>query len=184
MTYVKTFAIFESETPNFEINEAAKASIKPTPEFKTAITAEFKKLTPEKKEQLKGEMVELAKKLNLKGEELTNPDAVAKALISAGMVKESMLSEDLDELNEGIKEWWGKHKNTVFKWMTKIGVGGMLAGLATICYGSSLMPNVDYMAYDQVVSPNNWIIAGGAAMGISFVATLLGMVNLFLKRFD
>jgi hypothetical protein len=175
MTYVKTFAIFESENGT-ELNEAAVSSIKSTPEMKKMISDEIKKLTPEKKDQLKSELADLAGKLKLSGEDLKNPAVVAKALLGAGLVKESVDTEIDTELNEGrLADWWSGAKKAVAKWMTRLGVGGMVTGLATMCYGSTLMPNVDYMAYDATVTPNAWIIAGGAALAISLASTMLGL---------
>jgi hypothetical protein len=178
MTYVKTFAVFESETETgFEaVNEAMTKAIKANPELKTKLEDEIKKLSPEDMEALKADMVKLGAKLKLSANELKNPEVVAKALLDAGMVKESFSYDgDIDNLNEGLKDWWEKSKMKVSKWMTKLGLGGLVSGLVSMAYGSTLMPNVDYLAHDATVTPNAWIIAGGTAMAISLITVILGM---------
>jgi hypothetical protein len=178
MTYVKTFAIFESETESgFEsVNEAMSKAIKANPELKTKLEDEIKKMSPEDMDALKADVTKLGAKLKLSANDMKNPEIVAKALLDAGMVKESFSYDgDIDNLNEGVKEWWEKSKMKVSKWMTKLGIGGLVSGLVSMAYGSTLMPNVDYMPHNATVTPNAWIIAGGTAMAISLIVTILGM---------
>jgi hypothetical protein len=58
--------------------------------------------------------------------------------------------------------------------LTNLGVSGLLTGLATAAYGSAIMPSIDY-AYGETVTPNAWIIAGGAAMVISLATMIIGL---------
>jgi hypothetical protein len=59
--------------------------------------------------------------------------------------------------------------------MSKAGFGGLLGSMATVAYGASLMPDTTYLASNVTVTPNAWVIAGGAAMAISLLTMMLGL---------
>jgi hypothetical protein len=178
MAYLKSFEIFESELNDVqegEINEAATA-IKINPELKQMLTSKVKALTPEDKEKLKSQLLDFGKTFKLSAEMMKNPEAVAKALLDAGMVKENFSYDgDVDDINEGLKDWWEKSKNKVYKFMAKSGFGGILGSMATVAYGAALMPDTTYLASNVTVTPNAWVIAGGAAMAISLLTMLVGL---------
>jgi len=182
MTYVKTFAIFESEA----MNEAEGFNIKGVkPEFKKMITSEVKKLSNEDKKKLASEMGTLAAKLNLSVNDLEDHNKVAMALLNAGMITENFSFDgDVDQLtedlNEGLGEamnkfkgWWEKTKNTVYKWMIKLGAGSVAGGILTTAIGAGFMPDPNYSG--APVTPNAAVIAGGVAAAIGIVTLLLGL---------
>jgi len=182
MTYVKTFEIFESEA----MNEAEGFNIKGVkPEFKKMITSEVKKLSDEDKKKLASEMETLAAKLNLSVNDLKDHNKVAMALLNAGMITENFsfdgdvdqLTEDLNEgLGEAMKRlkgWWEKTKNTVYKWMIKLGIGSVAGGILTTAIGAGFMPDPNYSG--APLTPNAAVIAGGVAVAIGLVAILLGL---------
>jgi len=182
MTYVKTFAIFESEA----INEAEGFNIKGVkPEFKKMITSEVKKLSDEDKKKLASEMGTLAAKLNLSVNDLEDHNKVAMALLNAGMITENFSFDgDVDQLtedlNEGLGEamnkfkgWWEKTKKNVYKWMIKLGAGSVAGGILTTAIGAGFMPEPNYSG--APVTPNAAVIAGGVAAAIGIVTLLLGL---------
>jgi hypothetical protein len=176
MKYVKSFSIFESET----VNEAVATPAKVLPkETGAKIKAEVDKLDPAKKEQLKSELIQLALKLKLKTvDELQDVTKVGDALLKAGLVKESF-EFSADDINEGIvsglKNWWKRAKDTVYKWMVKMGVTGLIGGIVTTAIAAEFMPNPDIYTYSQTVDPNTGVIVGLTAAAIGLVSLCVGL---------
>lgn len=185
MTYVKTFAIFESEYS--KIDEAASTAgefnIKGLkPEFKKTVTDKVKSLSDAEKTKLAEEMGKLASKLDLTVDDLADHNKVAMALLNAGMVVENFsydgdVEELMESINEGmfdgLKAWWDKAKMKVSKWMVRLGVGGLAGGILTAAIGAGFMPEPNYSG--PPVTPNAAVIAGGTAAAIGLVSFILGL---------
>jgi len=176
MKYVKTFSIFESEKVNEAVATATKVLPKETAE---KIKAEVDKLDAAKKGQVKAELINLALKLKLKTvDELQDVDKVGAALVKAGLVKESFefTSEDINEgVLSGMKAWWKRSKDTVYKWMARFGVSGIAGGILTTAISAEFMPNPDIYSYSHTVDPNMGVIIGLTAAGIGLVALCVGL---------
>jgi hypothetical protein len=173
MKYVKSFSIFESQA----VNEAATANVL-SAEGKKKLKEAVDKLPAEKKEQLKMELATLATKLKLKVEDLNDTKKVGDALVKAGLVKENFEFEGND-LNEGIfsgiKSWWSKAKMTVAKWMTGLGVSGLVGGIISTAIGGEMMGSTDHLYHSQTVDPNAAVVIGLTAAAIGMVSLLVGL---------
>ena len=127
-------------------------------------------------------MGKLASKLDLTVNDLTDHNKVAMALLNAGMVVENFsydgdMEELMENINEGmfdgLKAWWDKAKMKVYKWMVKLGVGGVAGGIITAAIGGGMMPEPNYSG--PAVTPNAAVIAGGTALAIGMVSLILGL---------
>ena len=89
---------------SFQINEndSAVANIEQT------VTQKVDNLSDDDKEQVKNELVELADKLGLTVEDMTDPNKVGEALAN----NQAELGEVSESLNEGLSDWWGRVKNS------------------------------------------------------------------------
>ncbi len=170
MTYLKTFAMFESELANDsleQINENMQEMAKALPaDIKKAI----KKMNPEEA----GEAAkELAKKLKLKVADLTNTEKVVAAMAKMTAVTESEVSEDEDELNEGLANWikvLKAKKAKIGEFMQKAGLGTLAGGVLV----TALNAPDQYIPSNVTVEPNLWATFGMAAIAVGFIAAVAG----------
>lgn len=172
MKYVKSFSIFE----NAAVMTADKSL---STEAKNMLKSEVAKLSADKKEALKSDLVNLALKLKLKSvDELQDVKKVGDALIKAGLIKESF-AFDADDINEGlfsgVKNWWKRAKDTVYKWMIGIGASSTIGGILTMGISAEFMPDTETLRYMEVADPNAGVIIGGIAACIGAVALIVGL---------
>ena len=164
MKYLKAFE-------NFKINENDSET-----DLEQVITQKAQSLSDEEKEKVRVELSDLAKKLGLSPEDMTDPNKVGEALAK----QQGELGEVSESLNEGLRDWWGRVKNQFFKWLTRIGVGGMVGGMISAAVGANAMEAAtnlaDYVP-DSIVEPNTAIIVGGIAFAIGILATVIGLQN-------
>ena len=175
MTYLKTFAMFESQLSEdtFEtVNEAAvEAIVKVLP---ADIKKAGKKMT---KEEATAAATEIAKKLKLKVSDLTDPAKVIAAMAKQTMVAESEETEENEDLNEGISDWFkslAAKKKKIGEWVSKSGLGAVAAGILTMALNAPPDAVTDALRYNQTVEPNVWAIYGMAAIAVGFIAAVAG----------
>ena len=175
MTYLKTFAMFESQLSEdtFEtVNEAAvEAMVKVLP---ADIKKAGKKMT---KEEATAAATEIAKKLKLKVSDLTDPAKVIAAMAKQTMVAESEETEENEDLNEGISDWFkslAAKKKKIGEWVSKSGLGAVAAGILTMALNAPPDAVTDALRYNQTVEPNVWAIYGMAAIAVGFIAAVAG----------
>ena len=175
MTYLKTFAMFESQLSEdtFEaVNEAAvEAMVKVLP---ADIKKAGKKMT---KEEATAAATEIAKKLKLKVSDLTDPAKVIAAMAKQTMVAESEETEENEDLNEGISDWFkslAAKKKKIGEWVSKSGLGAVAAGILTMALNAPADAVTDALRYNQTVEPNIWAIYGMAAIAVGFIAAVAG----------
>jgi hypothetical protein len=174
MTYLKSFAMFESELINSDVefdqvNEAAVA------DMAKALPADIKKAVKKlSKEEAMAAATELAKKLKLKVADLGNTEKVIAAMAKqSSMVAESTEETDDSELNEGISDWikmLKAEKKKVGEWMSKGGLGTMAGGVLLTALNS---PD-QYIPSNVTVAPNLWATFGMAAIAAGFIAAIAG----------
>jgi hypothetical protein len=165
MKYMKAFE-------SFQINENDSA----VSDIEQTVTQKVENLSDEDKEQVKNELSELANKLGLSLEDMTDTNKVGEALAK----NQGSLGEVSESLNEGLSDWWGRVKQTFFKWLTRLGVMGMIGGITSAAIGAHALETATTLADfvpDSVVEPNTAIIMGGVALAISLAATLVGLQN-------
>ena len=176
MTYLKSFAMFESQLSEdtFEVvNEAAiEAMAKVLP-------ADIKKAAKKmSKEEATAAATEIAKKLKLKVSDLTDTAKVVAAMAKQSMVTESEdTDEDDDAVNEGITDWVKSlkaKKKQIGVWMSKSGLAAIGAGILTAALNAPAESVTDALRYNQTIEPNVWAIYGGAAIVIGFIAAIAG----------
>lgn len=176
MTYLKSFAMFESQLSEdtFEVvNEAAiEAMAKVLP-------ADIKKAAKKmSKEEATAAATEIAKKLKLKVSDLTDTAKVVAAMAKQSMVTESEeTDEDDDAVNEGITDWVKSlkaKKKQIGVWMSKSGLAAVGAGILTAALNAPAESVTDALKYNQTIEPNVWAIYGGAAIVIGFIAAIAG----------
>lgn len=165
---MKHIKAFES----FQINENESAV-----DIEQTVTQKVENLSDDDKEKVRGELSDLANKLGLSPEDMTDPNKVGEALAKnqgeLGDVSESVL-------NEGLSDWWGRVKNRFYKWLTRLGVMGMIGGITSAAIGAHALETATTLADfvpDSVVEPNTAIIMGGVALALSLTATLVGLQN-------
>ncbi len=162
MRYLKAFE-------NFKINEETEGDID------QVVTQKINNLSDEDKDKVKNELINLADKLGLSPEDMTDPNKVGEAL-SKHQGELAEITESV--LNEGLSDWWGRVKNSFYSWMTKLGIMGMLGSITSVAIGANALETAtnlaDYVP-DSVVEPNTAIIMGGIALVISLAATIVGM---------
>lgn len=168
MRYLKTFE-------GFKINENQSSE--------EVVKQKIESLSPEEKEKLTSELNNLATKLGLSAEEMTDTEKVAAALAEKqGELKESVINEGI---GQDIKEWWGRVKNSFYKWLTRIGVGGVILSIASAAIGAEMQSQAtnlaDYVP-DATVNPNAAVVIGGVAFVISTAALILGMQKYDPKK--
>jgi ABC-type transporter Mla subunit MlaD len=162
---------------SFQINENDSA----VSDIEQTVTQKVENLSDEDKEQVKNELSELANKLGLSLEDMTDTNKVGEALAK----NQGSLGEVSESLNEGLSDWWGRVKQTFFKWLTRLGVMGMIGGITSAAIGAHALEIgahaletattlADFVP-DSVVEPNTAIIMGGVALAISLAATLVGL---------
>lgn len=166
MKYLKKFESF-SINENESTAEAKAEDI---------IKQKIDSMSEEDKEKAKSELTEMANKLGLSPEEMTDPNKVGAALAS----KQGQIKLESASVNEGLSDWWGRVKNTVYSWMTRLGLVGVIGGIATAAIGAGFQETAtnlaDYVP-DSVVNPNTAVVIGGIAFVISMTAMLIGMTN-------
>jgi hypothetical protein len=158
MKYLKKFE-------SFSLNENNEQ------DMEELVSSKINSLSDSEIEEVKIGLAELADNLGLSTEELTDKEKVEAALSKSGLKLESM------EVNEGLKDWWGRQKNKFYNFLIKFGIGGMLSGLITTAIGTEMQSTATALAdySGQDVIPNSTIIIGGAAIVISLIATIVGM---------
>jgi hypothetical protein len=115
---------------------------------------------------------------------MTDTNKVGEALAKQAAEADE-LGEVSESLNEGLSDWWGRVKQTFFKWLTRLGVMGMIGGITSVCIGAHALETATNLADfvpNSVVEPNTAIIMGGIAVVISLTATLIGLNNVETDR--
>jgi len=172
MTYLKSFAMFESQLSEdtFEaVNEGAMdAMAKVLP---AAVKTAVKKLN---KEEAMAAATEIAKKLKLKVSDLGNTEKVVLAMAKmSGAMMESEEFEDEDSVNEGISNWiktLKAQKAKIGEYMQKGGLGAIASGILIAALNSP----EQYIPTGVTVEPNMWATFGLAAVAVGFVAAVSG----------
>lgn len=154
---------------SFSINENEGQD----PKMEEVVSQKVNALSDEDKEKAKAEITALAGKLGLSPEDMTDASKVEAALSK----KEGELKLESNSLNEGLSEWWGRAKNSFYKWLTYTGIGGLVGGIASTAIGASMMSDATNLAdyTGATVQPNTAAIVGGVAAVISLIATIVGM---------
>lgn len=179
MTYLKSFAMFESElvesTQDFSLDAINEAAVEAMAKVLPAdIKKAGKKMT---KEDAMAAATEIAKKLKLKVADLTDTAKVVAAMAKQTMVMESDETEEEDDLNEGISDWFkslAAKKKKIGEWVSKSGLGAMAAGILTAALNAPADSVTDALRYNQTVEPNVWAIYGMAAIAVGFIAAIAG----------
>jgi hypothetical protein len=179
MTYLKSFAMFESElvenTQDFTLDAINEAAVEAMAKVLPAdLKKAGKKMT---KEEAIAASTEIAKKLKLKVSDLTDTAKVVAAMAKQTMVMESEESEEDADLNEGINDWFkslAAKKKKIGEWVSKSGLGAMAAGVITMALNAPPESVTDALRYNQTVEPNVWAIYGMAAIAVGFVAAIAG----------
>jgi len=143
------------------------------PKMEEVVSQKVNALSDEDKEKAKAEITALAGKLGLSPEDMTDASKVEAALSK----KEGELKLESNSVNEGLSEWWGRAKNSFYKWLTYTGIGGLVGGITSAAIGASMMSDATNLAdyTGATVQPNTAAIVGGAAFVISLIATIVGM---------
>lgn len=154
---------------SFSINENEGQD----PKMEEVVNQKVNALSDEDKEKAKAEITALAGKLGLSPEDMTDASKVEAALSK----KEGELKLESNSVNEGLSEWWGRAKNSFYKWLTYTGIGGLVGGITSAAIGASMMSDATNLAdyTGATVQPNTAAIVGGAAFVISLIATIVGM---------
>lgn len=154
---------------SFSINENEGQD----PKMEEVVSQKVNALSDEDKEKAKAEITALAGKLGLSPEDMTDASKVEAALSK----KEGELKLESNSVNEGLSEWWGRAKNSFYKWLTYTGIGGLVGGITSAAIGASMMSDATNLAdyTGATVQPNTAAIVGGAAFVISLIATIVGM---------
>jgi ABC-type multidrug transport system fused ATPase/permease subunit len=177
MKYIKAFESFKINE-----NDSSVADIKK--QVGETVTSKLDKLSDDEKEKVKKELSDLANKLGLSLEDMTDTNKVGEALAKQAAEADE-LAEVSESLNEGLKDWWGRVKQTFFKWLTRLGVMGMIGGITSAAIGAHALETATNLADfvpNSVVEPNTAIIMGGIAVVISLTATLIGLNNVETDR--
>lgn len=179
MTYLKSFAMFESElvenTQDFALDAINEAAVEA---MAKVLPADIKKAGKKmSKEDAIAAATEIAKKLKLKMADLSNPEKVVAAMAKQSMVMESEESEEDDDLNEGVSDWFkslAAKKKKIGEWMSKSGLATVGAGILTMALNAPPDAVTDALRYNQTVEPNVWAIYGMAAIAVGFIAAVAG----------
>lgn len=162
MKYIKAFE-------SFKINENDSVV-----GIEQEVTQKLNNLSDEDKEQVRGELSNLANKLGLTPEDMTDPNKVGEALAK----HQNELGDVSESLNEGLSDWWGRVKKRFYQWMTRLGVMGMIGGITSAAIGANAMETATNLADfipNAEVEPNTAIIMGGIALAVSLAATIIGL---------
>lgn len=180
MTYLKSFAMFESEliesAQDFSIDAINEAAVEAMAKVLPAdIKKAAKKMT---KEEATAAATEIAKKLKLKVSDLTDTAKVVAAMAKQSMVAESEETDENDEdLNEGVSDWFkslNAKKKKIGEWMSKSGLATTAAGILTMALNAPADSVTDALRYNQSVEPNIWAIYGLTAIAVGFIAAVAG----------
>jgi antitoxin component of RelBE/YafQ-DinJ toxin-antitoxin module len=179
MKYLKTFENFSN------VNESNDESDKHKVAYDEA-EKKFAAMSEADKAKLKTELENLAKTLGITPEQLVDATLVAKKMEEKGINKkiEAEIPAEVKEslmVNEGLKEMWTKLKEKVkdkfWNILTKIGLGGMIAGLVPVVLGGLAQEGAANIAdfTGGTVNPSTGMVIGGIAIAVSFAAMLVGL---------
>lgn len=173
MRYLKTFENF-AEQEEVSANRAPQDSVAPEGiSEKTEKTIEDKidAMSPDQLAKAQKELESLASKLKLSVEDLQDASKVEAAL------KANPLNISESSINEGFNEWWGRVKNKVSSWVTRIGAVGIIGSLISLGIGAEMAEHATTLAdySGATVNPSEHMIISGIAMVISTAAVIIGM---------
>ena len=167
MKHIKTFE-------SFKINETSVVD----PKLKQNIEDKIKSLSPEEHAQLVQQLRDFQRKHNLSDKDMEDAGKVQAALTK------STLDDELGQIKEGIsiqgiKSWWSRTKNKVFNFLTKFGLGGVVASIIDIAIGAEMQSHaVDTAGADQILDPNTAVVIGGIAAAVSIASIVIGHIGL------
>ena len=160
---IHNFESFLTEKESFD-----KSDAKPN-NASALVKAKLEDLSPEQKAQLKKELLNTAKTLGLRPEDLTDTKKVQAALSKKSSVLES-------EINEGLKDWF---KKISAKAMQLFGLGNIMAGIAGLAVNAQIQSGLTDAAdlSGASVSPGAAAVVGGVALAIGLAATIVGITK-------
>lgn|ERR1035437_1324971 len=150
MKYIKLFEDFSNE-PDSKLSEAA-----------TEAKAKVDAMSPEQLTQAQKELQALATRLKLVVADLADANKVQAAL-------EKYPLNVSESVNEGLKEWWGKVKNTVGSWIKGIGIVGVIGSVVTAVIASG-----DISGNLQAAAPGPELVYSAIALVIASITVAVG----------
>lgn len=171
MKHLKSFQMFENEG-QVAPAEATKAPAE-MPVDRAAVEAVVKKQSPEQLQQF---VSELSQKLGLTPEQLKD-ESLVKSKLEEMAKNESF---EVDETNEGLKDFFSGLKARAARFLTGIGLGTVTLGLVSLAVDAGFhehaMNAADYTG--ATLQMSSMAIASIIAMVAGTAITVVGMKNL------
>jgi len=164
MKYLKTFESYNQADDSL-LNSAEGKKIQD----------KIDSMSPQDLAKLEAEVAALADKLGLSLEEMKDAEKVSQALVDSGMADKI---ESMIPVKESFSEWWSRTKDKFYNLLWKLGLGGLLTSLASICVGAEMVSSSTALADfvpDATVHPHLATVVGGVGMAVSLVTTIVGL---------